>query len=245
MSSWFRHLADPFHKDDEVPESVRAILESAVDRAAGVGFLPVTEGVCPVPNQGSINSIESGAILIQLPKETAASLPVGGRFLMSIDAHPGFELAEVSVLGSWNGVAKGWRPSGVRVSIPKSFEHVQRREVRRLPVAFDLSPLAEIRVVEDAEETLLGKANILDISEAGAQLRMKQGTAIRIGQRIRVDAHFPAAIPDFTCYGEVVWTRFSSELMGCLLGVCFLDPRPNIAAALHDYELQRARRQRR
>ena len=249
MLVWFRKLTDMFREEEIDPRSVRSILKTAVERGAGVGFCdPEVEG-CATPNQGSIEALEGDAVVIQLPASGVTAPEIGARVLISIDAKPGFEVGETRILSTWQRSDGEIRRAGIRVSIPPMLEHVQRRERHRLPVAFDLSPRAQIALIAGETETPIGSADILDICESGARLRIKLPESVAQTfapeQVIRIDAIFPDPFPSFCCSGDIVHMKFGGEFVGHIVGIRFHDPRPEIGRAIHECEMRRARRNRR
>lgn len=250
MLGWFRQFSTALREEDvSDPRAPRSILSAAVERSAGVGFCsPNVEGI-PAPTQGAIEALERDCVLIQLPASGGDAPRVGERVLMSIDAKPGFEVGETIVLGTWERVDGAIRRRGIRVSIPPLFSHLQRRERHRLSVAFDLSPRAQLLHASDNAVSLIAHADVLDICESGARLRVKLPQelpeALTASRLIRIEASFPPPFPALACTAEIMHTRFGGVFVGHFLGVRFEKPSPEISRAIHDWERRRARRNRR
>ena len=242
MDVWLRHLADLFVREDAELRCARKVLRAAAERSARVGFGPTDADECPKPEHGSIESIEGDTVLILTPRSGGKRFVVGEHLVLCIDASSGFDVGEVTVLGEWSRQAATGHRGGVRVTLPRMLEHVQRREHHRIPVAFDLSPRVTI---EHGEPSVpLGGGEVLDISESGVRIRARLLDAVEAGATMVVHATFPTPFPSFTAHSEVVHLAPTQDEGRWIVGLKFLDDHPELARAIHQLELRRAQRLR-
>ena len=242
MDVWLRNLADLFVREDADVRSARKVLCAAAERSAPVGFAPAGAEACPKPEHGSIESIEGNALLILTPRSGGARFVKGEHLTMCIEAPAGFDLGDVEVLGEWTRRDKSGQRGGVRVTLPRMLEHVQRREHHRIPVAFDLSP--RVTLESDEPRGPLGGGEILDISESGARIRVRLLEPVAVGTKMVFHANCPAPFPSFTATAEVVHVVLAKGEERVILGVRFLEEHPELARAIHALERKRAQRLR-
>jgi hypothetical protein len=221
---------------------VRGVIEAAVDRSAPVGFGAADSDSCPKPNHGSVERIDGETLLIVTPRSGGPRFVTGENLLLCIAAPSGFDLGEVTVLGAWDTNEGGMRRHGVRVSLPKTLEHVQRREHHRLPVAFDLSPRAVLHLGDPS--AIVGTGDILDLSESGARIRVRALQPIETGSQLVAQTSFPSSFPSFTVPIEVVHVAHTRDEECLILGVKFLETVPHLAKTIHALEFRRAQRLR-
>lgn len=242
MDVWFQHIASLFVRDDADARQVQQVLKAAAERSALVGFGSIDSESCPKPDHGSIEAVEGKSLLILTPRSGGKRFVVGEHVLLCVAAPSGFDLGEVKVLGTWEVHDGGIHRGGIRVSIPQTLEHVQRREHHRLPVAFDLSPRALLHSGDPGSP--VGTGEILDISESGARLRVRAIQPIETGSQVEMHASFPASFPSFTVGIEVVHVAHTRDDDHLVLGVRFLAGIPALGKAIHQLEIRRAQRLR-
>jgi len=245
MLVWLRNLGDFFGPEDDRVHTVRDVLRAAAAREARVGIRANGDDHVSPPDDGRLVGLDANALVIQLPR-TGIAMPIVGEHLhLTIEAQPGFDCCEVRVEGHWERNDGTTRRSGIRVSLPELVEHIQRRQCHRLTVAFDLSPKAEAFLVGASGETPLGRGDILDVSEEGMRLRIPLARELAQFQQLRIVTSFPDPFPSFEATAEVVHAKDLGGECGEILGLRFLDPKPDIGQAIHLCEMRRARRQRR
>jgi hypothetical protein len=242
MDVWFQHLADLFVRDDTDARQVQQVIRAAAERSAPVGFGPASCDTCPKTEHGSIEAIEGKTLLIVTPRSGGMRFVTGEHLTLCIAAPSGFDIGEVTVLGTWEIQEGGVHRGGVRLSLPEILEHVQRREHHRLPVAFDLSPRALLHVGDPGSP--VGHGEILDISESGARVRVRALQPIETGSHLELQASFPSSFPSFTTTIEVVHVAHRRDEERLILGVKFLTALPALGKAIHHLELRRAQRLR-
>ncbi len=271
MWVWFKSISDRFDRTAPDGRTVRRLLASAAERGAPIGVGEVDPGVCAAPRDGFVERVEAESLLIRCANDEPipALLVEGARVQLSILTASGFEQGEVTVLGEWDMQDDAVHRRGVRVTIPQALIHVQRRLRHRLPVAFDLSPRATLHeephregttpategggptVVDEsaaaaqAEPSLLGAGDVLDISETGARIRLLGSPECDVpqpGRIIRMSATFPACFPSFGCSAEIVHSGAAVHGEGWILGLRFLHGHPDLGRAIHQLELRRAQR---
>lgn len=242
MDVWFQHLANLFVRDDTDARKVEQVLRAAAERSAAVGFGPASSETCPKPEHGSIEAIEGKTLLIVTPRSGGVRFVSGEHLTLCIAAPAGFDVGEITVIGPWEVHNGGVHRGGVRVSIPRVLEHVQRRGHHRLPVAFDLSPRALLHVGDPSAP--VGQGEILDISESGARMRVRALQPIEPGWQLELQASFPAAIPSFSTAIEVVHVAQTRDEDYLILGVRFMGELPALGKAIHTLEIRRAQRLR-
>ena len=242
MDVWLRNLADLFVREDADVRSARKVLCAAAERSAPVGFAPAGAEACPKPEHGSIESIEGNALLILTPRSGGSRFVKGEQLTMCIEAPAGFDLGDVEVLGEWTRRDKSGQRGGVRVTLPRMLEHVQRREHHRIPVAFDLSP--RVTLENDEPRGPLGGGEILDISQSGARIRVRLLEPVAAGKKLVFHANCPAPFPSFTATAEVVHVVLTKGEERVILGVRFLEEHLELARAIHALERKRAQRLR-
>ncbi|MEY3143144.1 MAG: PilZ domain [Planctomycetota bacterium] len=242
MDVWFRHIADLFTREDAEVRSSRKVLRAAAERSAPVGFGPADSETCPKPDHGSIESIEGDSILVLTPRSGGVRFIKGEHLTICIAAPAGFDVGEVKVLGEWDRHDKAGHRGGVRVTLPRILEHVQRREHHRVPVAFDLSP--RVTLERDEPRGPLGGGEILDISESGARIRVQLLEPVTAGTKMVFHANCPAPFPSFTATAEVVHVIQVKDHDRTILGVRFLEEHAELGRAIHALELKRAQRLR-
>jgi hypothetical protein len=239
---WFRHLADFFGQEDRELSCVRKALLRAAEHSSSVGFGVVDSPAIPKPNEGSIEALEDNAILILMPRVGGRHLVEGESLLLYIDTPAGFDVGEVTVLGEWESLDGHMRRNGVRVSIPRMIEHVQRRYHHRLTVAFDLSPRVSIEELDPPSP--VGTGQVLDISESGLRVRVQPARPVLPGERFRIKSQFPAPFPSVEGLVEIVHVASSVVDGETVLGVRFLEEHHDLGRAIHQLELKRAQRLR-
>jgi hypothetical protein len=242
MDVWFQHLADFFTRDSAEWRAVRKLLNAAAKQSAAVGFAPCDSDEAPRPEHGSVESLEDNSLLILTPRDAGLQFITGEHLVMCIATESGFDIGEVVVLGEWVRRDRNSHRAGVRVSIPRTLEHMQRRERHRLPVAFDLSPRVTLEGGDPPSP--VGKGEVLDISESGARLLVDPAREIAVGETLMARMNFPEPFPSFTAAVEVVHLVPTAGDTRLVLGVHFAEPHPELGRAIHKLELKRAQRLR-
>lgn len=242
MDVWFQHLAGLFVRDDTDARQVQQVIKAAAERSAPVGFGPASSETCPKPEHGSIEAIEGKTLLIVTPRSGGKRFVTGEHLTLCIASSAGFDVGEITVLGTWEVHDGGIHRGGVRVSLPRILEHVQRREHHRLTVAFDLSPRALLHLGDPGSP--VGHGEILDISESGARMRVRALQPIETGSQLELQASFPSSFPSFSTAIEVVHVAHTRDDAYKMLGVRFLTAVSELGKAIHQLELRRAQRLR-
>lgn len=91
----------------------------------------------------------------------------------------------------------------------------------------------------------LASGRVLDISESGARLRLtshEEAGPPGEGSVVSLAARFPACFPSFECRAQIVHRVRAVRAEGWILGLEFLEGRPDLSRAIHQLELRRAQR---
>ena len=121
---------------------------------------------------------------------------MGERLWIAIATSRGFHRGETEILSRWSESASGGgrRRIGLRISIPASLTHIQRRFTLRVPVAFDLAPTAMITRMEGDPTPF--KVPILDLSESGVLVRAPISAEFKLDLPVKIAATFPQPLSD-------------------------------------------------
>lgn len=95
------------------------------------------------------------------------------------------------------------------------------------------------------DPALLASGHVLDISESGARLRLtshEEAGPPGEGAVVSLAARFPACFPSFECRAQIVHRVRAVRGEGWILGLRFLEGRPDLSRAIHQLELRRAQR---
>jgi hypothetical protein len=243
MRVWFKNLSALLGEAETEEFSVRQLVEAAAARSAVVGLSKDASLVRPDPDCGVLDAVDGEDLVISRHRsegEWLKDIMPGDKVFIAIAATRGFYSGETEVVSRWSGRDIGLDRCGYRVRMPKSLLHSQRRTNERMPVAFDLAPRAIIRTPDLAGE--VGSGIVLDLSGTGMRMRMVLSKEILVGELLAIEAKFSSSIPSFEGLVEVVHVFPSRVPDARILGLRFVDERPDIAQAIRDLELQRARR---
>jgi hypothetical protein len=243
MRVWFKSIASKLGLEDSAERGVREILAGAAQRSAIVGFGADEYIVCPDPDCGMIDALEDDTLVIAFAPEMRGVYCIPGETLsIAIATSRGFHRGKVTVLSRWrDSGGAGSRPrAGVRVSIPVELVHIQRRFTHRVPVAFDLAPVAHLSRFD--EEQFFLKAPIIDLSESGLRIRIPTELDLAPGTVLKLDARFPSAIPSFATTVEVI-RRSTSKVPGTsMLGLRYTESMSELAKAIRTLDVRRGNR---
>jgi hypothetical protein len=243
MRLWFRSIAALLGHDRGAEESsVAAILHRAAARSASIGIGSLDGVALPSPLSGHIEALESDALVISRPFEGACrrELVSGEQLHLSIAADKGFHHGDVEVLGRWVALDAGGRRYGYRVSIPSVLMHEERRELHRIPVAFDLAPSGLL--LRPGSLTEIGEGTVVDVSEGGMCLRCDLRTIVRPEESVIVRADFPAILPSIHTRCAVAHVMDARQPGRCDVGLRFTEPQPQLGQAIRALELRRINR---
>jgi hypothetical protein len=243
MRVWLKSIAASLGFDDAAERSVREILSAAALRSAEAGLGSSEHNVCPDSDFGFVDSVDDeGVSLAFAPQRRGVEFIVGERLWIAIATSRGFHRGETQILSRWNESASGGgrRRLGLRVSIPASLTHVQRRFTLRVPVAFDLAPTAII-VRAEGDQTPI-KVPILDLSESGVLVRAPASAQLTLNTQVKLAANFPSAIPSFETVASV--SRIGpSKVEGCVsIGMHFEEPLSELAKSIRALDVRRSNR---
>jgi hypothetical protein len=244
MRVWFKNLSALLGDEDSEASSVRQIVESAAARAAVVGLSKDAALVRPDPDCGVIDAVDGEDLVISRHRgdsEWLKDIMPGDKVFVAIAAARGYHTGETEVVSRWSGHDIGLDRCGYRVRMPKSLLHCQRRINERMPVAFDMAPRAVVRTPDLTGD--IGSGLVLDLSGTGMRMRIVLSREIVVGELLAIEARFPNSIPTFEGLVEVVHVFPSRVPDARILGIRFVDERPDIAQAIHDLDLNRRGRE--
>lgn len=245
MRVWFKNIAAMLGVEDADERSVREILGAAAQRSAIVGLSPSGIDVCPDPDCCMIDAVEGDTIsLAWIGGTPRVELAPGARFQIAIATSRGFHRGETTILSRWaeQGAPGSRRRVGFLVSIPPTLTHVQRRNSHRVPVAFDLAPVAQLFAPPLADP--ICNAPIVDLSDIGLRVRVPSALAEQFvsGQRFVVKANFVTAIPSFKTTVEVVRIAASKAQDSRVVGLRFTESMEELTRAIRALDLRRSTR---
>ncbi|MEY3143145.1 MAG: hypothetical protein RLY21_1638 [Planctomycetota bacterium] len=244
MRVWFKNLSALLGEEEAEESSVRQIVEAAAARGAVVGLSRDARAVRPDPDCGVLDAIDGEDLVIsrhEPDSEWLKDINPGDKVYIAIAATRGFYSGETEVISRWSGHDIGLDRCGYRVRVPKALLHSQRRTSERMPVAFDLAPRAKVRTPDLVSE--VGSGMVLDLSGTGMRMRIALPREIVVGELLAVEASFSNSIPSFEGLVEVVHVFPSRVPDARILGLRFVDERPDIAQAIHDLDLKRRGRE--
>jgi hypothetical protein len=243
MRVWFKSIAASLGFDDAAERSVREILSAAALRSAEAGLGSSERNVCPDSDFGFVDSVDDdGVSLAFAPQRRGVEFIVGERLWIAIATSRGFHRGETEILSRWSESASGGgrRRIGLRISIPASLTHIQRRFTLRVPVAFDLAPTAMITRMEGDPTPF--KVPILDLSESGVLVRAPISAEFKLDLPVKIAATFPSAIPSFETTAVVTRTG-SSKVEDCVsVGLHFVQPLSDLAKSIRALDVRRGNR---
>ncbi|MSR41097.1 MAG: PilZ domain-containing protein [Phycisphaerales bacterium] len=242
MRIWFHRVAALLGFEEAQEESVRAVLELAARRSASIGISDIDGVAQPTPLCGFVSEIEDECFVISRPTTGTERKPLamGEHLHISIGADQGFFHGDTMVLGRFTEINGHTRRYGYRLSFPKALVHEERRNLHRVPVAFDLAPSAELTRINGGDS--VGRGTVLDLSEGGLRVRLAATVLIRKGDCLRLRAQFPATIEDFD--GRVTVAHVAPSRTGTSvdLGLRFLDEQTQLAQQIRALEIRRIQR---
>jgi len=241
MRVWYKNLSSLLGSDESEETSVRQILDQASRQKAVVG-LSNSDEVRPDPDCGVLDAVDGDDLVISR-HEGGASLifKPGDRVSIAIAATRGYYKGETEIVSAWTGRDIGLDRCGYRVRMPKSLLHSQRRTSERMPVAFDMAPRALVRTPDLATD--IGSGLVLDLSGTGMRMRIALPREIVVGELLAIESRFSSSIPAFDGLVEVVHVFPSRVPDARILGLRFVDERPDISQAIHDLDLKRRGRE--
>lgn len=245
MRVWFKNIASMLGVDDAEERSVREILAAAAQRSAIVGLRPAGIDVCPDPDCCMLDAVEGDTMsLVWIGGLPRPEIAPGETLQIAIATSRGFHRGETTILSRWTeqGGQGGGRRIGFIASLPPTLAHVQRRGSHRVPVAFDLAPVAQLFAPPIADP--ICKAPIVDLSDIGLRVRVSSALAAQLlsGQRLVVSAEFVAAIPSFKTTVEVVRIASSKAPDSRVVGLRFTEPMEELSRAIRALDLRRSTR---
>lgn len=242
MRVWFKNIAHMLGIDDDEDRSLRQILTTAASRSAIVGLSASEFDAYPDPDCCILEAVEQDSLVLVAVGTARMDLAVGAKFCMAVSSSRGFHRGEVTILSRWiEQNDRGARQrAGFRVSVPQSLTHVQRRITHRVPVAFDLAPLAYLLIPES--ELPACKSQIIDLSETGMRVRVPFEQEYELGQQVSVDARFSEIIPSFTTTCEVVRVTPIKARDARVVGLRFVEPMSELSHAIRALDLRRSTR---
>ncbi|MEY5033554.1 MAG: hypothetical protein RL354_2585 [Planctomycetota bacterium] len=243
MRLWFRSIAALLgHDSGGGDASVASILRRAAERSASIGIGSLDGVALPSPLSGHIESLEADALVISRPFEGACrrELVAGEHLHLSIAADKGFHHGDVEVLGRWVALDSGGRRYGYRVTVPTVLLHEERRELHRIPVAFDLAPRGLLLRPGSLSE--IGEGVVVDVSEGGLCLRCDLRTLVRPEESVIAKAEFPAVLPPIHTRCDVAHVMEARQPGMCDVGLRFLEPQAQLGQAIRALELRRINR---
>lgn len=253
MRVWYKNLSSLLGSEEADESSVREILEAAASQQAVIG-ISNTEDVRPDPDCGILDAIDGDDLVISRhqygaalsssetdPAESGAPTGddwnPGDRVFVAISAVRGFYRGESTIVSRWTGRDIGLDRCGYRIRIPGELVHSQRRSNERVPVAFDLAPKATVKT-SDAS-TSIGVGVVLDLSGTGMRIRVVPEREILAGELLTVEARFSPSIPSYIGLVEVMHVFPSRVPDARILGLRFVDERPDIARAIQSLDVKR------
>ncbi|MFM7134069.1 MAG: PilZ domain-containing protein [Planctomycetota bacterium] len=242
MRLWFHRMAGLLGLDETCEHRVVDILRRAAVRSASIGIGTVDGVALPNPFSGHVVELEPEALVISRPLEgpNRRELLAGERLHLSVASERGFHHGDVEVLGRWSTGEGASKRYGYRVSIPQALVHEERRMVHRVPVAFDLAPVAHLS--RPASLAPVGSGVVVDLSEGGMCVRAELRNLVVPGEAIIVRASFPAVIPEIHTRMEIAHAVPSRAAGQHDLGLRFLEPQPELAQAIRALEIRRVNR---
>ena len=244
MRVWFKNLSALLGEEESEEFCVRQIVEAAAARGAVVGLSRDAAAVRPDPDCGVLDALDGEDIVIsrhEAEGEWLKDIMPGDKVHIAIAATRGFYSGETEVVSRWSGQDIGLDRCGYRVRLPKSLLHSQRRTSERMPVAFDLAPRATVKTPDLVTD--IGSGMVLDLSGTGMRMRIVLPREIVVGELLAIEARFSNAIPSFEGLVEVVHVFPSRIPDARILGLRFVDERPDIAQAIHALDLKRRGRE--
>lgn len=242
MRVWFKNIASMFGIADAEERSVREVLATAVSRSAIVGLSQSEFEAYPDPDCCILEAVESDSLVLLAVGASRPEIVPGAQFTVAIASVRGFHRGEVTVLSRWiEHNERGQRQRiGYRVSVPPALTHVQRRLTHRVPVAFDLAPIAYLGFpTSDASPR---KSQIIDLSETGLRVRVPIEQVYEHGQVLEVDARFSEVIPSFRTSCEVVRVTPVASRAIHVVGLRFCEPMHELSHAIRALDLKRSSR---
>jgi len=242
MRLWFQRIATYLGLEDLDAGATQAVLRTAAVRSASIGIGSIDGVALPSPLDGHVEAVDEDALVISRPFEGSIrrELVAGERLHLSIAGDDGFHHGEVEVLGRWTEGQGSTRRYGYRLSIPRALVHEERRNLHRVPVAFDLAPRAIL--VRPVSLLEIGHGTVLDLSEGGLCVRIDARSAIRPGDAVHVTADFPAVIPPIRAHAEVAHARPARQAPCLDLGLRFTEAQDELGRAIRALELRRVNR---
>lgn len=245
MRVWFKNIASMLGVEDSEERSVREILAAAAQKSAIVGLSPSGIDVCPDPDCCMLDSVEGDAIsLVWIGGTPRAEIAPGARLQIAIATSRGFHRGETTIVSRWTeqGAPGARRRMGFLATLPPTLAHVQRRGSHRVPVAFDLAPVAQLFAPPLADPVC--KAPIVDLSDIGLRVRVPSALAEQLvsGQRLVVNAEFVTAIPSFQTTVEVIRIAASKAHDSRVVGLRFTEPMEELSRAIRALDLRRSTR---
>jgi hypothetical protein len=237
MRVWYKNLSSLLGSDESEETSVRQILDQASRQKAVVG-LSNSDEVRPDPDCGVLDAVDGDDLVISR-HEGGASLifKPGDRVSIAIAATRGYYKGETEIVSAWTGRDIGLDRCGYRVRIPESIVHSQRRSNERVPVAFDLAPKAVVKSPDAVSQ--IGLGIVLDLSGTGMRMRVVPMREILLGELLTIEARFSNSIPSYKGLVEVVNVFASRVPDARILGLRFVDERPDIARAIRSLDYRR------
>lgn len=240
MRVWFKNLSALLGEEDSDESSVRQIVESAAARHAVVGLSKDEHLVRPDADCGTLDAVDGDDLVISRHESGGGWLRdvmPGETVHIAIAAVRGFYSGQTLVVSRWSGHDIGLDRCGYRVKMPNSLLHSQRRTAERMPVAFDLAPRAKVQSSDFARQ--IGSGVVLDLSGTGMRMRIASEREVLVGELLQISVKFPNSIPSFEGLVEVVHVFPSRIPDSRILGLRFVDERPDIARAIHELDLKR------
>ncbi len=242
MRIWFHKVAGLLGLEETQEESVRAVLALAARRSASIGISDIDGVAQPTPLCGFVADLEDESFVISRPTNGAERKPLamGEHLHISIGADQGFFHGDTMVLGRFSDSTGSERRYGYRLSLPKALVHEERRNLHRVPVAFDLAPSADLIRMNGSES--LGRGTVLDLSEGGLRVRIGVTTLLHKGDTLFLRAKFPATIADFEARVTVAHVAASRTGSTVDIGLRFLDGQSQLAQQIRSLEIRRIQR---
>jgi hypothetical protein len=242
MRIWFHRLAACLGFEETVQHSVRAVLETAALRSASIGIGSLDGAALPNPLSGHVVELLDDHFVISRPQEGSVrrELVSGETLHLSIASDAGFHHGDVEVLGRWVDRSGPSPRYGYRLSLPRMLVHEERRGLHRVPVAFDLAPIATL--LRPQSFVLAGEGTVLDVSEGGARVRIAPVATPSAGETFILKAAFPAFIPDIETRVEVAHLAPARQDGLVDLGLRFETPPAELGRAIRALEVRRLNR---
>lgn len=182
-----------------------------------------------------------------------ASEPSLGAELLAPQLEDVFEVAVLTRQGRQCGMAccigRELIPSGGRVPMPgyrfaypPSLVANERRKSHRVPVGFDMAPLARIF---DGRSSGPVEANIMDLSIGGLQVRCHSfPSRFAAGQTVDMEINLPEPVGSMLAPVRIASVRPDTSGQQDRIGVAFVQPIEGMATLVRNIDLRRARRRR-